>query len=150
MNFSQLHLLLADDDEEDCLMFQEALQEITVTAKFTKVYDGEKLVQWLTQTPDNLPDFLFLDLNMPRKNGHECLEEIKKSPQLQSLFVIIFSTTVDTLNIDKLYEAGANYYIQKPNSFTKLIRIIEQILNLSEEERRIQPLKENFILSFNG
>ena len=150
MNSSQLHLLMADDDEEDCLMFQEALQEITVTAKFTKVHDGEKLVQWLTQTPDNLPDFLFLDLNMPRKNGHECLEEIKKSPQLQSLFVIIFSTTVDTLNIDKLYEAGANYYIQKPNSFTKLIRIIEQILNLSEEERRIQPLKENFILSFNG
>lgn len=149
MNFSQLHLLLADDDEEDCLMFQEALQEITVTAKFTKVHDGEKLVQWLTQTPDNLPDFLFLDLNMPLKNGHECLAEIKKSPQLQSLFVIIFSTTVDTLNIDKLYETGAHYYIQKPNSFTKLIRIIEQVLNFSEEERRIQPLKENFILSFN-
>lgn len=150
MNSSQLHILLADDDEEDCLIFKEALQETNMTDKFTKVNNGEELMKWLTQNPDNLPDFLFLDLKMPQKNGYECLVEIKKSPQLQSLPVIIFSTTIDAFNIDKLYETGAHYYIQKPDSFTHLVRIIEQVRNLPEEKRRIQPLKKNFIFSFNG
>jgi len=147
MNATHLHLLLADDDSDDRDMFQEALSEVSVSTKFTEVKDGEKLMQWLHQSAEQLPDLLFLDLNMPRKNGHECLEEIKRNPDLQSLLVIIFSTTIDTFNVDSLYTNGAHYYIQKPSSFEQLIQVIEQMLNLPEEKRRVQPTKEEFIIS---
>lgn len=150
MNAGQLHLLLADDDSDDREMFQEALSEIPIDAKLTEVKDGEKLMQWLNQPTERLPDLLFLDLNMPRKNGHECLEEIKKNPHLQSLLVVIFSTTIDTINVDNLYNNGAHYYIQKPSSFEHLIHVIEQMLNLPEEKRRIQPTKEEFIISYRN
>ncbi|MEI7582065.1 response regulator [Runella sp.] len=137
MNNRQLHLLLADDDSDDREMFQEALSEVPIAAKLTEVKDGEKLMQWLNQPAEQLPDLLFLDLNMPRKNGHECLEEIKRNPQLQSMLVVIFSTTINTLNVDIFYNNGAHYYIQKPSSFEHLIHVIEQMLHLPEEKRRI-------------
>lgn len=148
MNAPHLHLLLADDDSDDREMFQEALSEVPIATKLTSVKDGEKLMQWLTQTTDNLPDLLFLDLNMPRKNGHECLEEIKKNPHLQSLLVIIFSTTVNPFNVDSLYNNGAHYYIQKPASFEHLIHVLEQMLSLPEEKKRVRPAKEDFIISY--
>lgn len=64
MNNRQLHLLLADDDSDDREMFQEALSEVPIAAKLTEVKDGEKLMQWLNQPAEQLPDLLFLDLNI--------------------------------------------------------------------------------------
>ena len=65
----KLNIYLADDDQADCLLFKEAIAELPVTVNLTTVYDGQQLIDLLTQEGNILPDALFLDLNMPRKNG---------------------------------------------------------------------------------
>ena len=148
MNSSQLHLLLADDDAEDREMFQEALGMINSSLKLTEIEDGKKLMDWLAQARNNLPDLLFLDINMPLKNGHDCLAEIKNDPQLQSLPVFIYSTSINPTYVDSLYNNGAHFYIKKPASFQHIVEVIERMLRFSEDQRRTQPPRQDFIISY--
>ena len=93
MDPAPLQLLLADDDEDDCFFFEGALAELETITELTTVHDGEQLMRRLTGLAStDLPYALFLDLNMPRKNGFECLLEIKEDPALNRLPVIILST----------------------------------------------------------
>lgn len=147
MKIKHLHILLADDDQDDCELFLAALNETAITAKLTTVNDCAELMGCLKQQPVRLPDLLFLDLNMPRKNGLECLIEIKGHPDLQSLPVIILSQTINPRMIDAMYENGAWHYVQKPPNFQHLIRFIEKLLRLHQENKRRQPSKEDFVIS---
>ena len=79
MNSEQLNILLADDDTDDCIFFKKALDELTLPTNLVAVHDGEQLMHLLTNDTNPLPHILYLDLNMPRKNGFECLSEIKLS-----------------------------------------------------------------------
>jgi len=141
------HILLADDDKDDSILFQEILEELPLSTHLTKVSNGEQLMQFLNETKDQLPDVLFLDLNMPRKNGYDCLSEIKGSEKLKSLSVIIFSTAFEPQVISLLYEKGAQYYIRKPNSYWQLKNLIHQALILTETTNIDYPLQEKFVLS---
>ena len=125
-----INLLLADDDMDDCQLFKDALAELPHQVGLTVVHDGEQLMQLLTTESDQNFNALFLDLNMPRKNGFACLEEIKSNKKLKSLFVIIFSTSSNTDIIELLYKNGAQHYICKPPSFTELKTVILQALTL--------------------
>jgi len=141
------HILLADDDKDDSILFQEILEELPLSTHLTKVSNGEQLMQFLNETKDQLPDVLFLDLNMPRKNGYDCLSEIKGSEKLKSLSVIIFSTAFEPQVISLLYEKGAQYYIRKPNNYWQLKNLIHQALILTETTNIDYPLQEKFVLS---
>ena len=141
------HILLADDDKDDSILFKEILEELPLSTHLTKVSNGEQLMQFLNETKDQLPDVLFLDLNMPRKNGYDCLSEIKDSEKLKSLSVIIFSTAFEPQVISLLYEKGAQYYIRKPNSYWQLKNLIHQALILTETTNIDYPLQEKFVLS---
>lgn len=125
-----LQLLLADDDEDDCLFFKEALAELPVATHLTTVQDGEQLMHWLTTNTGSLPDALFLDLNMPRKGGYECLVEMKADQQLQQIPVIILSTSFEKKMADRLYKKGAISCIRKPADFSQLKQVIQQALTL--------------------
>ena len=81
----QLNFLLADDDTDDRYFFGKALKELSIPSTLTTVEDGEKLMDYLSENSKQLPDVLFLDLNMPCKNGAECLTEIKNDQQLKHL-----------------------------------------------------------------
>lgn len=141
------NLLLADDDEDDCAFFKEALEELLLPVSLVTVNDGVQLMDFLAdKSAANLPDILFLDLNMPRKNGFECLTEIKKIDRLQKLPVIIFSTSLDMNIVDTVYEKGALYYIRKPGDFSKLKKVIGNALAITAENNFKQPVKEHFIL----
>lgn len=143
----EYNLLLADDDDDDCDFFKEALDEISVNANLSMVHDGVQLMERLENTAlNNLPDVVFLDLNMPRKNGLECLAEIKANQKLQNLPVIIFSTSLDSEIVDNLYKKGASYYIRKPGDFSKLKKVIEKALTTASENQFKQPERTNFIL----
>ena len=124
MTTTFLNLLLADDDTDDCFIFNEALDELNLSAKLTTVNDGVELMQLLSANDTLLPDALFLDLNMPRKSGFECLSEIKISDKLMNLPVIIYSTSLNMEVVDLLYQKGAYYYICKPGEFDKLKKVI--------------------------
>ena len=141
------HILLADDDKDDSILFQEILEELPLSTHLTKVSNGEQLMQFLNETKDQLPDVLFLDLNMPRKNGYDCLSEIKGSEKLKSLSVIIFSTAFEPQVISLLYKKGAQYYIRKPNSYRQMKNLIHQALILTGTTKIDYPLQEKFVLS---
>ncbi|MES2478861.1 MAG: response regulator [Bacteroidota bacterium] len=142
-----LQLLLADDDADDCIFFREALEELPIATHLNTVNDGVQLMQYLHQNERQLPHILYLDMNMPRKNGVDCLREIKLNPKLITLPVIIFSTSIDHDMAEQLHEYGAHYYIRKPAEFSKLKKVILRSIHLISEPRHQQPDKENFILT---
>ena len=147
MNKQQYNLLLADDDEDDCDFFKEALDELLLPTSLVTVNDGVQLMDFLSESgAENLPDILFLDLNMPRKNGLECLTEIKQKQEYKDLPVIIFSTSLDKDIVDLVYQKGAVHYIRKPGEFSKLKKVIANALSITSQSNFKQPVRENFIL----
>ncbi len=147
MNTKHLQILLADDDDDDCRFFEEVLKEIPLPTQLNMVKDGEELMEYLAGKATQLPNVLFLDLNMPKKNGFECLEEIKLSEQLKSLPVIILSTSRQENIINMLYKIGASRYIRKSKSFEKLKKVVYHALNIIIENKVSQPPKETFVLN---
>jgi CheY-like chemotaxis protein len=141
-------LLLADDDKDDCLFFKDALDELPITANLTTVHNGEQLMQLLAEkkVEPPLPHVLFLDINMPRKNGFECLSELKLDEKLKQLPVIIFSTSFEQDVVNLLYKKGAQYYIRKPSEFFQLKKVIYEALLLATQDTVLQPAKEDFVL----
>ncbi len=147
MNTAHLQILLADDDDEDCHFFEEVLKEVPLSTALNTVKDGVQLMEYLRLNVQQLPHVLFLDLNMPLKNGFECLEEIKLNEQLRHLPVIILSTSRQENIINMLYKIGASRYIRKSESFEKLKKVIYHALQIIEEKNVTQPPKETFILN---
>ena len=107
MSLGSLNILLADDDSDDCFFFKEALVGSPISTHLTTVPDGEHLMHLLLNKIDQLPDVLFLDLNMPRKNGFECLLEIKLISKLKLLPVVVLSTSFEKEVVNQLYQNGA-------------------------------------------
>jgi len=150
MNLARLNILLADDDTDDCLFFKEAITALIPPENFTAVHDGEQLMQLLAAENIKLPDVLFLDLNMPRKNGFECLTEIKNNLHLKSLPVVIFSTSFEQEVVNLLYSGGAQYFIRKPSEFERFKNIILYTLTLIQQKNTGKPARENFVLTIEN
>lgn len=139
--------MLADDDPDDCLIFREALAEVNIAAELTISLDGQQLMEALDKTVPPEPDVIFLDLNMPRKNGMECLTEIRSTKKLKHIPVIIFSTSHNLHTVDEMYKHGANYYFCKPNDFSKLKKVLETVLSFPSQLMIHQPQREHFFLA---
>ena len=142
------NLLLVDDDKDDCIFFKEALESLPVSASLITVNNSEQLMQLLSEkivkpAPNSL---LFLDLNMPKKNGFEILSELKLDNHLKNLPVIIFSTYFEEDEVNLLYKNGAQYYIRKPTEFSQLKKVIYQALLLATGDNMVQPPKEHFVI----
>lgn len=140
------NLLLSDDDADDCIFFREALAELHVHATLTTVSDGVQLMELLLNREQPLPHVLYLDLNMPRKNGFDCLIEIRRHKKLQQLPVIIFSTSFDIRVVDRLYDCGATHYIRKPAKFSCLKEVISKSLDIISNLPNGPVPKEKFVL----
>lgn len=134
MSLKTLNILLADDDMDDCIFFKDALGELLQSTKLSIVNDGEKLMQSLSNEDNEIPDVVFLDINMPRKNGFECLSEMKHNDRLKNLPVIMFSTSNSQDKISKLFQSGAHVYIHKPADFEQLKQVIRHALPMATEE----------------
>jgi CheY-like chemotaxis protein len=137
-------ILLADDDEDDRLLFEDALTQVSEEIALQTAEDGKRLLKLLNEE-NTLPDVIFLDLNMPGKNGFECLREIRQQDKLKYIPVIIFSTGMQQEAVDKVYQLGANYYICKPSSFPALKKILAKALALNINPSE-QANRESFVL----
>jgi CheY-like chemotaxis protein len=139
MILDQLNILLADDDTDDCSFFDRALKEIPIATNLIIVHDGEQLLDYLSENSEHLPDVLFLDLSMPRKNGFECLSEIKENEKLKDLLVVMFSTSFpkdrnyEENMIKMLLKIGAYDYIRKSGDFAQLKQVIHNTLIMVAE-----------------
>ena len=147
-----IKILLADDDKDDCLLFKDALGELPLSTSLTTVNDGERLMQHLQIASANLPHVLFLDLNLPRKNGFECLTEIKKHSLLKKIPVVIYSTSYDERMSNQLFDSGAHYYICKPADYEELKKVIHRALlfimeSYVEHGTTTRPPKERFLIN---
>ena len=143
-------IVLADDDSDDCLLFKDALAEFDVPTHLTTLGNGAELMTFLGKA-DLLPDIIFLDLNMPRKNGYECLMEIKQSIKLKLLPVIIFSTSFEPQVVELVYNQGAIHYICKPNEYSKLVSVVHYAIAvvtqpLAGERELYKQLMKDFVL----
>ncbi len=143
----KLKVLLAEDDNADILLFKEALSELPVTVHFTSVANGQELIEWLNKPKNKLPDVLFLDLNMPRKNGFAALAEIKRNRAMEKLPVVVFSTASEDEMIKQVYKDAAHYYVRKPSDFNELKEVLYKVLRLIAERNFSLPNIENFILT---
>ena len=141
-----LNILLADDDDDDALLFKEALQHLMVKANLIIAENGHQLLTQLSISNDN-PDIIFLDMNMPIKNGLECLSEIRSIEKYVRVPIIILSTSVADYLLHAAHQAGANLYIQDPTSFSKLIQIIEKCLSLRLDIVPAPPLESFLVVS---
>lgn len=139
-------IYLADDDADDRLLFEEALMEISKNFALTTANDGEQLMKILDDNIPPPPNLIFLDLNMPLKNGFECLDEIKKDKKLKNIPVVIFSTSCQKEAIDKVYNKGANYYICKPDNYQKLKKVLNKMFTIDLSGTNLQPSRENFLI----
>lgn len=145
----QLNIILAEDDYDDRLLFQEAINELPVSIELSTFNNGDDLMRWLIDDKHELPDALYLDLNMPRKNGFAALGEIKRNINLQALPVIIFSTATNKAMIKQVFKDAAHYYIRKPSNFQELKALIYKSLKLIEGNDISLPGKESFMLTID-
>jgi CheY-like chemotaxis protein len=147
MDQTPLHILLADDDEDDRMIFKDALDAVKVKSKVTLVNDGVQLMDYLQNMDGDLPHIVFLDLNMPRKSGIECLLEIRSDRKLKNLSIAIYSTSASEVDIEDTFVKGANVYIKKPNDFNTLVKILQEVLTINWQYHTSGLDKENFLLS---
>lgn len=129
-----VRILLADDDDDDCMLAREALAESDGVVDLRVVSDGEELMDYLHHRGNyaiaNLaprPNLILLDLNMPKKDGREALQEIKGNEQLRRIPVVILTTSNAEEDVHRCYELGANSFIIKPFSFQDLVEVMRMI-----------------------
>ena len=146
METDNFTILLADDDEDDCMFFKDALNELSLPVSLITVNNGVELMRFLLSHLNNLPQVVFLDLNMPIKTGLECLSEIKQHEELKQLSVIIYSTSYNPEVMDLLYDRGAQHYIRKPADFAKLKSVVNKAIALSGQNNIFQIPKEKFVV----
>lgn len=127
-------ILIAEDDEDDYLLTMEALKEAGVDTQIKWVKDGEELMNYLEplgsakkKNKRDFPSLILLDLNMPRKDGREVLEEIKRNNTLRKIPVVVLTTSKAETDINHAYDLGVNSYIQKPvrfNDFVEAVKVL--------------------------
>ncbi|UUF12426.1 MULTISPECIES: response regulator [Flavobacterium] len=128
---TQRYIYLADDDSDDRDLFAEALREVDPAVLLMQAKDGMDLMEsLLTLCSGELPEFIFLDINMPRKSGFECLQEIRNHESLKGLNVIMFSTCSNSDTIQKALQMGATFYAVKPSSYNRLKSLLEDVLGM--------------------
>ncbi|MFO7958621.1 MAG: response regulator [Candidatus Brocadiia bacterium] len=127
-------ILMADDDEEDCMLVQEAWEESHLANELRFVSDGRELLDYLRHEgdyagPDDAPrpGLILLDLNMPGMDGRQALKEIKQDPDLKSIPVVVLTSSKAETDILRTYDLGVNSYITKPVTFDKLVEVVRTL-----------------------
>jgi len=126
--------LIIDDDDDDCQLFCEAIREINPLFECYISMNSSDALMKLKDGSIPIPDFIFLDLNMPKTNGKACLIELKKDQHLKHIPVIMLTTSSSQHDIDETNQLGASFFITKPSNFNslckKIVFIIEENWNL--------------------
>ncbi len=127
---AQDFFMIIDDDADDRMFFKEALKKMLPSAVCLEVNGCTEALQLLRKT-EQLPDFIFLDINMPRLDGRECLKELKRDAKLKNINVIMYSTAFTDKIIAEFHALGASSYLHKPTDINKLPeQILEAIRSL--------------------
>jgi CheY-like chemotaxis protein len=129
-------ILMADDDSDDRLLAQDAVRDSGLDAEVRFVEDGVELVDYLNRrnkfsaaASSPRPGLIILDLNMPRKDGREALQEIKADPDLRKIPIVVMTTSTAGPDVTRVYELGANSFISKPVAYNSLVGLMKSLGN---------------------
>lgn len=139
-----INVLLVDDDSEESYLFNEALEHAHLNIRLSRANDGNDLINYLLTKPT--PDLVFMDLNMPYKDGLEALTEIRGNPQFKDLPLIIYSTTRNENSINTSYEKGANLFVIKPDDFEELMQLVKKVCTY-DWKNYTRPSREDFVIT---
>ena len=142
--YDPTHVLLAEDDDEDYLVFSLAVQELSFRVILTRAEDGEILFKLLDEQH---PDILFLDLLMPCKDGRQCLKEIRANRKYDTLPIVVYTSMHDLKNIEFCYREGSNLYALKPGSLSELKNVLEKIFAIDWKKMLYFPTLAEFVLN---
>jgi len=132
------YILLIDDDEEELEIFSEALNEIKTPMSCIQSRSGAGAMSLLSYL---MPDYIFLDLNMPGMDGMKCLDEIKKTKELYNVPVILYSHTINDETYKRAFEAGATACIKKPSTIHTLAEILQEIFSANGPLKNVLFIK---------
>jgi CheY-like chemotaxis protein len=141
------NVLLADDDHEDFLIFSIAVKETRFAVALTHVSDGELLLKQLELL---IPDILFLDLNMPLKDGRQCLKEIRQHARYDALPIIVYSAFNDVASIEYCFREGGSLYAAKPSKIGDLTRMLHHVFSIDWKPGPLQRKRSDFVIHSRG
>jgi DNA-binding response OmpR family regulator len=129
-------LFIIDDDEDDQLFLHEAMSDLKIPINCYYANNGEAALQKLREEMIPVPDFIFLDLNMPRLNGKECLVELKKLPKYAQVPVIIYTTSSSQKDKQEIMQLGADYFLTKPTRISELCSRLQDVFSRDWKNER--------------
>lgn len=132
-------VILADDDPDDVDVFKAGVDN---HVKLEVVKDGQELMSLLNHI---YPDLLFLDLEMPKMNGLQCLAEIRSNDKLKQLPIVVFSSTTRPANIQTAYEMGAHLFLIKSHVFSELVMALKAVISL--DWSKPEKIKEQYCIN---
>lgn len=139
---TDLTIFYTDDDEDDLSIFTDAVESLPKKIQLKTYNGGEKLLNAIYNPPPT-PSVVFLDLNMPGKNGFDVLKELQNSDEKRNIPIIIFSTSSEPSIIEKCRNLGANYFITKPVLMKDIVKSIQHALEINWKE--FIPGPKNFV-----
>ena len=147
MKIDELHIVLAEDDRDDRLFFKNAFKGLKIDNKLTICEDGIALMDYLNAV-DPVPHILFLDLNMPGKNGMECLKELRANQRYADLSIAIYTSLKSPTIGEETLLQGANVFIRKPNEPEDLKKILQEVIYINWQYMTDGLNKDNFMLCY--
>lgn len=138
---------LIDDDEDEYLLFKQAVSELKLGVEVRYINNCAEMLDLLDK--GDIPDLLFLDLNMPVISGRECIKKIRAKLK-DKLSIIIYSTSKYPPDVEGTHQDGANLYVIKPNSFEGLMQTLKAVFSIDWKQKFYLPPKEKFLFKLNG
>lgn len=137
-------ILIAEDDREDVEIFELALKELNIEYQLRHAENGDVLFVLLKE---RVPYILFLDINMPCKDGVTCINEIRKNPEYDKLPVVIYTSNLYHRITEECYRNGANLYITKATTFGAIVDNLKKVFAIDWENYLHYPPYNQFVLS---
>ena len=139
-----VNIYIAEDDYDDFLLLKEGINEVLPKFNIKHTTNGKSFLDSIQNNEDI--DLIFLDLNLPRKNGIDCLIELRQQKALDNVPVIIYSTSSDFEHIDRCYKNGCTLYLVKPSSYNHLVTQLKKIFFRIGLPRKDLQFKEMFVV----
>ena len=137
------NVFLAEDDEDDVLIFRLALHKLPIFIELKQAPDGDRLMELLRE---QIPDIIFLDIKMRGKDGMSCIVDIRRNSEYNHIPVVMYTSLKGQKFVDECYSSGANFYLMKANSISQLAEKLKLIFSIDWKSFNYYPPKTEFVL----